>query len=358
MAYTKTNWQNGQAPAVNATNLNKMEQGIEDAHNAANFGFKTVDAGGNGDYLTIEAALSDSEYKLFLKNGTHVISNQTIIPFDTEVILEGESKSGAIVDFNGVNAPGGGIFRVADDVGDLYNKWSNTGTYTRSGKTITYTGTTPADMSTLFSVGDLIIIGNEVGGDGAASIITRITSSQIEFDNFALSSTGTGYLDMGWVWSIGQAKFTARNLTLDSGQDTETVLNKSADSLGYWDAVFENVQWLGQGYPMYDYDSCWRVLFRDCNTNSHFFHGSRAYIENCQLEKTYLDAPKYGGDAKYVSCTIAEDAGGDMNTPYVQMIGCTFMYDLSTSPAHGNNATKAKVLHCIDVNGLYTQPTS
>ena len=30
MAYTKTNWQNDQAPAINATNLNKIEQGIFD----------------------------------------------------------------------------------------------------------------------------------------------------------------------------------------------------------------------------------------------------------------------------------------------------------------------------------------
>lgn len=30
MSYTKTNWQNDQAPAINATNLNKIEQGIYD----------------------------------------------------------------------------------------------------------------------------------------------------------------------------------------------------------------------------------------------------------------------------------------------------------------------------------------
>lgn len=28
MAYTKTNWVNGQAPALSAENLNKMEEGI------------------------------------------------------------------------------------------------------------------------------------------------------------------------------------------------------------------------------------------------------------------------------------------------------------------------------------------
>jgi len=32
MAYTKTNWVNGQAPAINATNLNKIEKGIYNAH--------------------------------------------------------------------------------------------------------------------------------------------------------------------------------------------------------------------------------------------------------------------------------------------------------------------------------------
>jgi hypothetical protein len=30
MAYTKTNWQNGATPAINADNLNHMEQGIYD----------------------------------------------------------------------------------------------------------------------------------------------------------------------------------------------------------------------------------------------------------------------------------------------------------------------------------------
>lgn len=33
MSYTKTTWRNNQAPAINADNLNHMEQGIESAHN-------------------------------------------------------------------------------------------------------------------------------------------------------------------------------------------------------------------------------------------------------------------------------------------------------------------------------------
>ena len=35
MAYTPTVWKNGEAPAINAENLNKMEQGIADANTVA-----------------------------------------------------------------------------------------------------------------------------------------------------------------------------------------------------------------------------------------------------------------------------------------------------------------------------------
>jgi len=34
MAYTKTTWTNGGAPAINETNLNKQETGIYEAHSA------------------------------------------------------------------------------------------------------------------------------------------------------------------------------------------------------------------------------------------------------------------------------------------------------------------------------------
>ena len=33
MAYTKVQWRNNQSPAINADNLNHIEQGIESAHN-------------------------------------------------------------------------------------------------------------------------------------------------------------------------------------------------------------------------------------------------------------------------------------------------------------------------------------
>ena len=38
MAYTKTQWVNNEEPSINAENLNKMEQGIEDAQSSAKWG--------------------------------------------------------------------------------------------------------------------------------------------------------------------------------------------------------------------------------------------------------------------------------------------------------------------------------
>jgi hypothetical protein len=50
MAYTRTTWVNGSTPAINVTNLNKIEQGLVDAHSPsvqlANI--KTVDRPGSG----------------------------------------------------------------------------------------------------------------------------------------------------------------------------------------------------------------------------------------------------------------------------------------------------------------------
>ena len=36
MAYTPTTWVNNSTPALNAANLNKMETGIDEAHDCAN----------------------------------------------------------------------------------------------------------------------------------------------------------------------------------------------------------------------------------------------------------------------------------------------------------------------------------
>ena len=42
MAYQKTTWIDGSAPAINAANLNKLEQGVADAHDMLTTGGTTA----------------------------------------------------------------------------------------------------------------------------------------------------------------------------------------------------------------------------------------------------------------------------------------------------------------------------
>ena len=49
MAYTKTTWVNDSKPAINAANLNKIEQGIADAHAIVAEPGPQGPAGPNGD---------------------------------------------------------------------------------------------------------------------------------------------------------------------------------------------------------------------------------------------------------------------------------------------------------------------
>lgn len=60
MAYTKTNWVNGQQPAISATNLNKIEQGIYE--NDAAIATK-ANASDVYNKTTIESKLDDKQTK-------------------------------------------------------------------------------------------------------------------------------------------------------------------------------------------------------------------------------------------------------------------------------------------------------
>lgn len=65
MSYTKTTWRNNQAPAINADNLNHMEQGIESAHNqidvnTSNIGSLTTQVQNNATNIASEISARQS----------------------------------------------------------------------------------------------------------------------------------------------------------------------------------------------------------------------------------------------------------------------------------------------------------
>ena len=70
MAYTPTAWVNGTTPALNATNLNKIEGGIEDAHD---------------DIATLNAALVND----LIAGVTPTLADWTVDPTDAAHITDG-----------------------------------------------------------------------------------------------------------------------------------------------------------------------------------------------------------------------------------------------------------------------------
>lgn len=56
MSYTKTQWRNNQSPAINADNLNHIEQGIYDAHSNIETLLPTVTASDEGKFLRVSSS--------------------------------------------------------------------------------------------------------------------------------------------------------------------------------------------------------------------------------------------------------------------------------------------------------------
>lgn len=72
MAYTKTNWQNGAVPAINADNLNHMEQGIAEAINRFEVITLTqsLAARGEGEFIADLSSYIDNVNDYALISGT------------------------------------------------------------------------------------------------------------------------------------------------------------------------------------------------------------------------------------------------------------------------------------------------
>lgn len=354
MAYTKTNWVNGEAPALNATNLNKIEQGIADAQNT----MVTIDAGGNGDYLTITDAFNDGQYKMFLRDGTHVVSGEMNVDAGTEIVLRGESKEGTVIDFSGA---GNEMFQANDDIAGDYNKWSATGTYTKSGNDLTFTGHENNDLTTVYAVGDKVVLGTHAGV--GVAVITRLSTNVMELDTFTMTGLQDQHFgEADWIWTIGSCGLTVENLTLDTGLSNKTFIRQSLDDLVLWDYVLDGVRIIGRAYSAYDFDTCWRSVYNDTGGWEYLYFACRSIISNCDLKQVYIDGTTskiYGGDTRFIACTIQQDEGGNYLSPNTIFDSCLFLYDLTTQASHGEAISdSAKFVNCIDINGLYTQPVT
>lgn len=109
MAYTKTTWVNASTPAINETNLNKIEQGIEDAHDTADAALPVAGGTLTGNVL-LEAGVS--------LRGDGLSSNRVELHHDDSAAANSvaiNSSADLIVTFDANNNGSASALRVGHD---------------------------------------------------------------------------------------------------------------------------------------------------------------------------------------------------------------------------------------------------
>ncbi len=110
MTYTKTNWVNDQAPAINATNLNNIEDGIANSYNVALLAVS--------DTAPSECSTGDKYYntttkKIYTATGTDTWGTTGVDPIEDIFYIVFDTKTSYSYDGTDLVSVGGGGAEVA-----------------------------------------------------------------------------------------------------------------------------------------------------------------------------------------------------------------------------------------------------
>lgn len=390
MPYSKTTWVNGEVPAINATNLNKIETGIETAQTTAetaqttadaaatlaavedSFGFKTVDSSGGGDYLTIEEAYTDGEFRLFLAKGEHIVDSALpTCPPNSTVHLKGAGKGNTTIKYVNGNGSTRYLAKPRDLVPeDLASEWPASGTYTISnGNQLNLTGLTYRNGNTSLAeggwgIGTCIILGGHAGvgaaqitafteGAGTATILVdRINRQILDDSNFG---------DASYLWSFNNIAFSLHDVKIEGDGISATQCCKAADDgNSSFRTHIHDIITTDNFYIGSEIGDVWSIYMANVNVNTFDALGSMGRIDNCSFGQLWGGKNSYIGDVLLTNCQIngvSEASGSHWDNVYCRFISCDFSFDITSKTYFGKSeATHAKLHQCWDVNGLYTQP--
>lgn len=365
MAYTKTNWVNGEAPPLNATNLNKIEQGIEDAHGLAGGEFVTVGSG--GDYATMYEAQIAGERNIKVLAGNHTWSCPAPVLYDpkvdsTPITIIGEGEGSTFLKTDWADSGTDGMLvldntnQVTGDVANSFiiqnNKellrdggsWIDDGFYKGMPIDCNHYSQSPLVVAELTPTSMYLDAVPEHITAGTCNKIREFVSIELHIRDITIE------FPTNWDWIThytgasnnysGTFNHIFSNMTMIS---TENTGNKTP-----WND--------GHGYPK-RFD---RVNFIDAQSGSDTF---RTYLS----PGTILDSctcglgvwPSGYGQITFTGCKFPED-NQYLNDENSILIGCHFEYDMLSSNTWGTLGEQdvPVILGCTDnVNGNLVQPT-
>lgn len=352
---TDTNWTannpvlgEGEPGFVTDTGVLKIGDGVTDWNTLAGIsaggggaaGLPVVDAGGNGDYLTIQAAFDDGAYEISLAEGQHVVAapielNMAVLDRQQPIRIAGLDKHRT-----SIHCTTGFVLFSNTAPGTL----SGTCTWAAGSKTVVGSGT--AFLSEL-TVGDWI---GKNDATPMGKIVSIESDSSLTVDRvhpWGVTSAST--FKIGWF-----PDFYLNNVRMTSDDDQnsyafdffsymhncnlylEDVINEFRiffmDNMG---AVNRLVRYEETDDGSYGVYSAWDTIAVDCifKGGAYAYTGFRAF--QCMFAVTGI-------------------------TPYDDnmFVGCMFpTIDLSTvTKIHGTGTPWVLASGCMDLNGLYNSP--
>jgi hypothetical protein len=264
-----------------------------------------VDAGGNGDFRSIQKAIDAGRTRIFVRAGTYVLDDDIVL--DSNMMIVGESKYTTIIDCNGSNQ--------IKAVGDTPYE-TGTVSVTQGSDTITGSGTS---WQSNLEVGDYIVFANAVH---VISAINSDTELEISVSYWGATQSGLSYHAGAFKNNINiqNIKITGQSIsdsTHRGALEMKNIVNSYVSDLVAKDNDLN-----------YSYGIKWEYVFNSILTKSDFqgnelgFGGEYVYYSN--IDNLIVRNNKLGGfwmDNSWYNTVSNVSSGANWSSPATDSFG-------------------------------------